>query len=343
MVKYEVFIEQPTLDFYRLSYSPREDYTCTGLWIGGMFTGASGKHYHGMRGFNEFGHGMAQSYYFMELKELWPAGNFAPDLYPELPIGQMESYEYSESADEVHFVGENVRLDTRVGSFDWYDAKGRWELHAKQLGQAFTFFVSEQDGIALPMQYRSQIGKAMGKINEDPVEGYTYFDVSYSKPGNIYFNLPLLRKIEKRWSSWLVEYTDGEIDGGVAWKGQGDTGFSAGHLLQKGVSTAVSDARVFTTYDERGTVWKTRIELGGEVVELEQDTCTSWPMHTFGRVVSTSRGKEIAKSWTFTEWVPDNVEALTERYLAGEFQDRRELLRDVRVENERLVFPEHMP
>jgi hypothetical protein len=57
-------------------------------------------------------------------------------------------------------------------------------------------------------------------------------------------------------------------------------------------------------------------------------------------VVSTSRGKKIAKSWTFTEWVPDNIEELLERYLAGEIQTRQ--ARQGRIENERMVFPEHL-
>ena len=340
MVTYKVFIEQPTLDFYRLGYSPREGCILADLWIGGMFTGASGKRYHGMRGFDEVAKGMARTYIFVELNEQNLA-DFSPELYPELtPIDQMEPYEYSETADAVHFVGENVRLDTRVGSFDWYDAKGQWELHAEQLGQAFTFWVPEQEGLPMPMQYRSQIGKATGKINGDPIEGYTYFDAIYSHSGFMYLKLPLIRKIEKQWSSWLVEYTDGEIDAGLAWKGFADTGFNAAHLIRNGVSTALSDSRVFTTYDQRGTVWKIRVELGGEVVELEQDTCSDWPSHTFGRVVATSRGKEIARSWTFTEWVPDNVEELLERYLAGEIQTHQ--ARQARIENERLVFPEHL-
>ena len=339
MVKYKVWTEQPTLDFYRLGYSPRKDCILAGLWIGGMFTGASGKRYHGMRGFDEFGQGMAHTYIFVKLNE-HNLADFSPELYPELPIDQMERYEYSETADAVHFVGENVRLDTRVGSFDWYDGKGRWELHSEELGQAFTFWVPKQKGLPMPMQYRSQLGKATGKINGDPIEGYTYFDAIYSHSGFMYLKLPLIRKIEKQWSSWLVEYADGEIDGGVAWKGFGDTKFSAGHLLRSGVSTALPDARVFTTYDERGTVWKIRIELGGEVFELEQDACSDWPSHTFGRVVSTSRGKKIAKSWTFTEWVPDNIEELLERYLAGEIQTRQ--ARQGRIENERMVFPEHL-
>ena len=339
MVTYEVFIEQPTLDFYRQGYSPREDYTITGLWVAVIVTGASGKRYTGERGFGEIAEGIAHTYKLMELNEQ-NLDDFSPELYPELPNEQMEPYQYSESADAVHRVGENVRLDSRVGSYDWYDAKGRWEIHVELVGQACTFWVPEQEGIPVPIQHRSQIGKAMGQINGDPVEGWGYIDANYSHPGVLYFNLPLIRKLEKQWSMWLVEYTDGEIDAGFAWKGRGDTGFSAGHLIRNGVSTAVPDARTFTTYNERGVVTKSRIELGGEVVELEQDTCAIWPIHTFGRVVSTSRGKEIAKSWNYTEWMPDNMEELIDRYVLTGQRPSREAQRQAKIENERMVLSE---
>ncbi|MCZ7528739.1 MAG: hypothetical protein M5U14_21630 [Acidimicrobiia bacterium] len=76
-----------------------------------------------------------------------------------------------------------------------------------------------------------------------------------------------------------------------------------------------------TTYDDRGTVWRTRLEVGDQVVHLEQDTCADWPMHTFGPVVSTSRsegGKETARSWNYCEWMPDNTEELFARFFAGD-------------------------
>jgi len=339
MMNYEIWTEQPTLGFYRRGFVPREDYTLAGLWTSGVYTGASGKRYHGLRGFDEFGHGVAHTYMFVQLNEN-NLVDFSPELYPELHVDQMEDYEYSESADGVHFVGENVQLHTRVGGFDWSDAKGRFDLHVEMLGQACTFWVPEQEGIPFPMLYRSHIGFATGTINGDPVEGFTLYDQSFSKPGVFYFQLPMIRKFEKQWSMWLGRYADGEVFAGYAWKGRGNTGFSAGHLIRRGVSHAFSDARVFTTYDKRGTVWKTRIELGTEVIELEQDSCSDWPAHTFGRVVSTSQGKKIEKSWNFIEWMPDNVEEMLERYFAGEVQPKD--AKEAWIENECIVFPEHI-
>ena len=339
MIQYEVWTERPTLEIYRRGHCPREDYTLAGMWPGGIFTGASGKRYHGMRGFDELVQNNAHTYMFMEMNK----GNLtdnSPNLYPELPIDQFEPFDYSETADAVRYVGENVRLEVGVGRFDWYDAKGRFEIHVQQLGQACTFWVPEQEGIPVPIQHRSEIGKATGKINGDPVEGFTFLDSSYSHPDVMYFHLPLIRKLEKQWSMWVVEYADGEMDAGFAWRGRGQTGFNPAHLIVNGVSTALSDSRTITVYDKRGTVCKTRVELGGEVVELEQDTVSDWPAHTFGNVVSTSRGKKIAKSWNYIEWMPDNTEKLLEGYLSGQIEVHH--AQQAWIQNESLFFPDHI-
>ncbi|MCZ7528740.1 MAG: hypothetical protein M5U14_21635 [Acidimicrobiia bacterium] len=223
MIRYDVWLEEPTLDEYRRGYSPREDYVLAGMWPGAVLTGASGRRYHGMRGFDELKVGMAHTYMFMELA----TGNryaLPGNLYPELPINQVEAYEYSESAGAVHFVGEHVRMDVAEGWFDWSDAGGRFRLHVEQVGSACTFWVPEQEGIEHPIQHRSQIGRATGEVDGDPVEGFCFLDWSYSHPGRLYFQLPLIRRLEKQWSMWLVEYVDGELDGGSCGRGGGRRG-----------------------------------------------------------------------------------------------------------------------
>jgi hypothetical protein len=172
------------------------------------------------------------------------------------------------------------------------------------------------------------------------VEGFTFLDSSYSHPDTMYYHLPLIRKLEKQWSMWLVEYTDGEIDAGFVWKGRGETGFNPAHLIVNGVSTAFLDSRTVPTYNERGTVWKTRVELGGQTIELKQDTVSDWPAHTFGKVVSTSRAKEIAKGWNYIEWMPDNTEKVLEGYLSGQIEVHH--AQEAWIEKESLYFPEHI-
>ena len=319
MIEYEVWLERPTLDDYRRSYCPRDDYSLAGMWPGAVVSDASGRRYHGMRGFDEMAVGMAHTYQF---QELIPDGRYgiATELYEELPLNHIEPYEYSESADGVHFVSDNVRLDVREGSFEWSDAKGRFRLHVEQLGSACVLYVPEQEHIPVPIQHRSEMGKATGEVNGEAVEGFTFLDWSYSHPGVLYFHLPLIRKLEKQWSMWLVEYTDGEVDAGFVWKGRGDTGFGASHLIVNAASEAVHSGSTTTTYDDRGTVFRTSLALGDQAIELEQDCCSDWPAHTFGPVVSTSRslaGMPIAKSWNYCEWMPDNIEGLLDLYLTG--------------------------
>ena len=340
MVKFEVWTEPSILDFYKWGYSPKENYALAGMWPSVVVTDASGRRYHGIRGFDDLSQGMSRVYHFQDLTEKdLEKKTLTPDLYPELPVDYMEEYEYSESTGAVHLAGENVRLDIHDGGWDWYDAKDRWEIHTQRLlGETCNIFVPEQNGIEVPIFYRSQFGLASGKVNDVPVNGFIHFDIAYSHPGILYFHLPLIQKLEKQWSMWLVEYTDGDVDCGFAWKGRGNTEFRPGHLIRNGISTTVTDARTFTTYTERGTIWKTRVEIAGEWFELEQDTVANWPVHTFGQVLSTSRGKEISRSSTFFEWMPDNMEKLLAFYFEGKIQvsDNQNAL----IENECLVYPE---
>lgn len=340
MIRYEVWLEEPRLAEYRRGWCPREDYTLAGMWPGAVLMGASGRRYHGMRGFDELAPNMAHTYVFTQLNEN-NLRDFSPGLYSELPMDQVEPFEYSESESEVRFAGEHVEVDVREGGFKWRDAKGRFRLEVAQLGSACVLWVPEQEGIPVPIQHRSEIGWAVGEVNGDPVEGFTFLDWSYSRPGRRYFELPLIRKLEKQWSMWLVEYADGQRDAGFVWKGRNETGFSASHLIRAGRSQAVQVGRTETEYDERGTVWRTRLELADEVVELEQDSCSDWPTHTFGPVVSTSRsraGVPITKSWNYCEWMPDNTEDLLDRYLRGEITVEQSRL--ITVENECVFYPE---
>ncbi len=320
MIHYDIWLEEPTLRRYGRSYSPREDYALAGMWVGAVLSGASGRWYHGMRGFDELAADRAHTYMFMELHP-GDLHQLPANLYKELPVDQVERYEYRETEQKLTFAGKHVDVDVYDEGFRWSDAGGRFRLDVEHLGAACVFWVPEQEGIDHPIQHRSQIGRAVGEIDGDPVEGFTFLDWSYSHAGLRYFDLPLICKLEKQWSMWFVEYSDGELDAGFVWKGRGDTGFRASHLIINGESQAIAQGVTDTTYDERGTVLRTHLEVGDQVIELEQTSCADWPAHTFGPVKSTSRsvgGKTIAKSWNYCEWMPDNTEALFSRYFAGE-------------------------
>lgn len=339
MVRYETWLQEPSLNAYRRGHSPRDGFGRAGLWVGGVFTGASGKRYHGMRGFDDIQQGISHAYNFHELID----GNlddFTPNLYPELGMGTLEAYAYSEDSRGVHLAGENIQFDIRADGFDWGDADGRFAVRSQNVGSVCAFLVPQQDGINLPVLEPSQMGRASGVINDDPVEGFTFLDQSFSEPGLIYFQLPLIRRLEKQWSMWFVEYESGDTDAGFVWKGRAGTEFSPAHVIENGVSSIPAEAKTFTTYTERGVVRKTRLEADGVVVELEQDTVSDWPSHTFGRAVSTSRGLPISRSWNFVEWMPDNVEESIDRYAAGEITVEDVKKHGLTIEDEKVILPE---
>ena len=157
-------------------------------------------------------------------------------------------------------------------------------------------------------------------------------------------------KLHNLWLNWLVEYTDGSYEGGFAWRGRKGTGFAAAHHIVDGASTARSDAEITTTYtQERGTVMQNNLRLGKEVsLDLEQYGCCDWPIHTCGTVSSTSRSKEIAKSWNYTEYFPTNAAemmAFNHAYTAfiGQPPKMGKIYSQARIENDRLVFPSGIP
>jgi hypothetical protein len=343
MLRYSVYLEEPTLDSYRLSYCPREDYAVAFICPFAVVTDASGKMYNSLRGLDGEVKGLATNYGFFELNgQLDESG---PLLYSYREIPNMEPYWVKESADSVHYIGKNFQFDFRVDGYDWYDAKGRWELTTKRLGQACTFWVPAQGEYKLPQMLRSHMAKATGTINGERVEGLFMLDIIYSHPATTFFEVPMVTKLHNLWLNWLVEYTDGSYEGGYAWRGRPGTGFAAAHHVVGGVSTGRTDAVIESTYTERGTVKKNILHLGNEVtVELAQYGNCDWPIHSCGHVVSTSRDKEIAKSWNYTEFMPLNAQEMmtfqqTYREFIGQAPRLGRIYKEALVRDGYLVFP----
>jgi hypothetical protein len=116
----------------------------------------------------------------------------------------------------------------------------------------------------------------------------------------------MLTKLHNLWLNWLVEYEDGSLEGGYAWRGRPGTGFAAAHHFVDGASTARSDAVLTTARTDRGTVSAVNLRLGDLSVDLAQHGSTDWPLHTCGTVSAINREKPIAKSWNYTEAFPLN-------------------------------------
>jgi hypothetical protein len=342
-MRYHVYLEdEPTLESYRLSHRPRENYAPVFICPFVVLTDGSGRMYNAMRGIQGQSKNETLNMGVYRLDGRLDAQ--CPVLFPYADNPISERYSITESADTVSYVGDTWRYDFGVDEYRWIDGGGRMDLTAKRLGQVCTFWVPEQDGYEYPQMLRSHLGKATGTIDGEPVEGLFMLDYIYSRPDAMWTEMGMLTKLHNLWLNWLVEYEDGSYEGGYAWRGRPGTGFTAAHHVVDGVSSARSDAEVRTQVTERGTVSKVDLGLGRDTtLVLEQLGSTDWPLHTCGTVSSTNRDKKIVKSWNFTESFPLNWHTVADYQAAhhalfGRYPSFARLMQDARVEDQRLVF-----
>jgi len=304
-MRYHVYLEaEPGLDAYRLSHDPRNGYSPVFICPFVVLSDAEGNLYNAMRGIQGQNKGAAHNYNAYKLNGV--LDEQCPMLFPwsEAPVS--EPYWVAEDRDAVSYVGSAFRFDFGVDRYRWEDAGGRVQLDARRLGQVCTFWIPEQEGYEYPQMLRSHLGKATGTIDGTPVEGLFMLDYIYSRPDALWTEMGMLTKLHNLWLNWLVEYEDGSLEGGYAWRGRPGTAFAAAHHFVDGVSTARSDAVLTTTRTGRGTVSGVNLRLGDLAVDLSQHGSCDWPLHTCGTVSSITREKAIAKSWNYTEAFPLN-------------------------------------
>ena len=152
------------------------------------------------------------------------------------------------------YVGDSFRFDWGVDRYGWEDAGGKVQLEARRLGQVCTFWVPSQPGYEHPQMLRSHLGKVEGTIDGEAVEGLFMLDYIYSRPDAMWSEMGMLTKLHNIWLNWLVEYEDGSLEGGYAWRGRPGTGFAAAHHFVDGASRARSDAVIVEERTERGTI-----------------------------------------------------------------------------------------
>jgi hypothetical protein len=342
-MRYHVYLEdEPTLESYRLSHQPRPGYAPVFICPFVVLTDGAGRTYNAMRGIQ--GQNKNETINMGVYQLDGRLDDQCPVLFPysENPIA--ERYSITESSDCVTYSGDTWRYDFGVDRYRWIDGGGRMDITAERLGQVCTFWVPQQDGYEYPQMLRSHLGKATGTIDGEPVEGLFMLDYIYSRPDAFWTEMGMLTKLHNLWLNWLVEYDDGTYEGGYAWRGRPGTSFAAAHHVVDGVSTARSDAEIRTHFTERGTVTKVELAMGREAsVLLEQIGSTDWPLHTCGKVSSTNRGKTIVNSWNYTEYFPLNWAAVADYQAAhntlfGRYPSFARLMKDARIENERLVF-----
>ena len=342
-MRYHVYLEdEPTLESYRLSHCPRENYAPVFICPFVVLTDDSGNLYNAMRGIQGQNKNETLNMGVYRLNGQLDAQ--CPVLFPYSANPITERFRVAETAEAVSYVGDTWRYDFGVRDYRWVDGSGRLDLTATRLGQVCTFWVPEQEGYEYPQMLRSHLGKAVGTIDGEPVEGLFMLDYIYSRPEAMWTEMGMLTKLHNLWLNWLVEYEDGSHEGGYAWRGRPGTGFAAAHHVVDGVSTARSDARIDTRFTERGTVHEVDLALGADTaLVLEQAGSTDWPLHTCGTVGSINRDKKIARSWNYTEFFPLNWSAVADYQAAhhtlfGRRPSFGRLMHGARVEDQRLVF-----
>lgn len=347
-MRYLVYLEpEPTLDCYRLSHAPRADLAPVFICPFVVVTGESGAMYNSMRGLQANTKGSVMNMGTYRLDGVLDGQ--CPMLFAWSDAPVSEPYRVVEDRDAVSYLSEHFRLDFGGRCYHWEDAGGRLTLDVERLGQVCTFWVPEQSGYEHPQMLRSHLGFATGQIDGDPVRGLFMLDYIYSRPGAMWTEMGMLTKLHNLWINWLVEYEDGGLEGGYAWRGRPGTGFAAAHHFADGVSTARSDARIETFHTARGTVERVRLELGDLNLELEQSGSLDWPLHTCGTVSSISTGRAVAASWNYTEYFPVNWSAVADyqaahQALFGKPPSFRKLMEGARIdEAERLVYGAEVP
>jgi hypothetical protein len=167
-MRYPTFLEEPTLDSYRLDHCPRDGLGSVLIcwWVN--VTGESGATYNVMRA--------------VQLPDKATSMNFGAyrgtgvlDQPGELVFSfrdhpALEPYWVEQDDDAVVYAGPSFRLALGTHEYAWSDASDRIQLSAHRLGQACTFWVPPQAGFEHPVLSRSHFAKASGVIDGDPVD-----------------------------------------------------------------------------------------------------------------------------------------------------------------------------
>ncbi len=342
-MRYFTYLEEPTLESYRLDYCPRDGLGTVLIcpWV--VVTGASGRTYNAMRALPLPDKLTSMNFgTYVGNGELDRPGDL---LYSFRQFPAVEQFSVSHGPDEIVYQGGSFRLSESVTSYRWTEAAGRVTLSAERLGQACTFWVPEQPGFPHPILSRSHLAKVVGTIDDDPVEGIFMIDHIYSRPDLTFRETQFTTHLHHYWMNWLIEYDDATIEGGFAWRGQPGTGFSAAHHYVDGRSVARTDARLDVERTGAGTMKAVTLSLGDDrTVRFDQHSSTDWPIHTLGTATGTLNGKRIAKSWNLSENFPINWGRVEEYQLAhaalyGKYPSLKSILEGVDVTDGVLNIP----
>lgn len=339
---YYSYLEQPTLDGLSLDHTPRPGLgvSISTWWY--QVTGESGASYNTIRaiGMPNLGQVLNFGTYRGSDDIDTRAELLIP--YSEQPVVEPCWMERGDKA--IVYGSPSSEIEMSVDGYRWRDANGRIELNAVRLGDVCSYWAPPQPGLEHGFLDRSHLCTVTGTIDGDPVEGMFMHDHVYSKPGLPLSETGLLSTVENYWMQWWVEYDDGSTEGGSAWRGQPGSGFTHAHHYADGRSRARRDGVIDVARNANGSITHMTLSLGSEVrFEFEQIGSYDWPLHTYGKVSSCTRDREIVKSWHYVENWPTNMKLIEDYQLAYERLYQRpaslkNLLIGARIHDEALVL-----
>lgn len=303
-IDFTVAVQPPTLAHYRREWTPGPGVAVAGMWIGAVVGDSAGQTYWGLRGADDFVTGMTHVVAPITGFKQLPA-SFDPNpphLFPEYStIDWFEPMTYADSDEQVALSYPSGRIERDADGFHWYDATGRWEMHGRNVTDIFTVHVPEQDGISDPVYYRHELMAATGTIDGTAVSGYLHQDYAYGPPGMAYPELPIARRLQGMWVSWLHEYPDGQWGGGCFWQGRDGLAFGPGYQARAGVTTAHDDIVATPTFNAEGKLTALHTTIGEDSYTFSFDTAGSF-IHFFGRLTGCSAARPPARSWCWVEY-----------------------------------------
>jgi hypothetical protein len=318
---FDVRVEQPSLDHYRREWVPGPGVGLAGMWLGAVVADASGQDYWGLRGADDFLVGMTHVVSpiagFKKLQKTFDADQ--PDLFDEYStIDWFEPLDYVDSGAAVQLKFDSGRIDRDAEGIHWYDAAGRWEMHGTKASDIFMVHVPAQDGLEREVYYRHELLWATGKVDGVDVSGYLHQDYAYGPPGTVYPELPIARKLQGMWVSWLHVYSDGQVGGGCLWQGRDGLPFGPGYQFENGITTAHDDIVATPTFGYGGKLTALDVSIGDDAYAFAFDTAGSF-IHFFGRLTGSSTGKLPIRSWCWVEYAagmmtPETLDFVMQRF-----------------------------
>jgi hypothetical protein len=320
-IEFDVTAQTPSLEHYHRGWTPGPGVGLAGIWLGAIVSDASGQTYWGLRGLDDFVAGMTHVVSpvcgFRSLPKRLDAE--ASHLFDEYAsIDWFEPYEQTDSAESMQIIYSSGRIERDTNGFHWHDASDRWEIHGTTVSDIVFTHVPKQDGVEDEVFYRHELMYVTGKVNGVEVSGYGHQDFAYGPDGKAYTELPIARRLQGMWVSWVDDYGDGKVGGGSFWQGKDGLKFGPGYQIKDGVTTVHKDVVATPTLNQAGQVTALETSIGSDSYSFTFES-TGSPIHFFGPLTDSSMGKLPERSWCWVEYAggmltPEILDFMMQRF-----------------------------